>query len=235
MRNLKTLGLALVAAFALSAVVASAASAETAHFTVQGIGAGETAGVKGTQVGSPTNTFTKNGLTMTCATATVTGKALSTGPEPSTITLEPTYSGCHVVIAGLTKTVTVTMNGCAYIYRATKNTESVAFSADLTIECEVAGPKKIEIHTYSTAGTEVGTTCTTDITPHQTITGTIQLTNEPAATPDDILAHINVTFPVHNTIQGALCGQNAIESTTWHGTFTLQGLKGGSPVHTTIS
>ena len=232
MRNLKVLGLALVASFALSAVVASAASAETGHFTVQGVGAGETAGASGTQVG--TNTFTVNGLALQCTTATATGNALSTGPEPSTVTLVPTYSGCKVVIAGLTKLVTVTTNGCAYVFTATKNTNAVPFSADLTVECEGA-KKQIEIHVYSTASSEATTTCTYDVTPHQTITGLIQLTNEPAATPDDILAHINVSLPIHNTIKNAVCGQNDIETSNYHGTFTIQGLKGVTPVHTTIS
>jgi len=238
MRNLKVLGLALVASFALSAVVASAASAETAHFTVEGIGVGQTAGAAGGQVG--TNTFTVNGLALQCTTATVTGKALSTGPEPSTVTLEPKYEGCKVLVAGLTKLVTVTTNGCAYIFQATKKTPVGApkpFSADLTIECPKTGPEKIEIHVYSTASSEGTTTCTYDVTPHQTITGLIELTNEPAATPDDILAHINVSFPVHNTFPGvSVCGPNPIETATYHGTFTLQGLSaGGVPVHTTIS
>jgi len=231
MRNLKTLGPALLAAFALSAVVASAASAETAHFTVEGIGAGETAGFQGEQIG--TNTLTINGLTFTCKKATATGEALSKGPEPSTIVMQSVSEECHVVIAGLTKTATVTTNGCTGIGRATKNTGGVAFSLDGTLECPEK--KQVEVHIYSTASGEATTICTYDGTAHQATTGVTELTNEAAASPDYILGHTNISFPVDNTIKSAVCGQNAVETVTAQGTFKIQGLKSGVPVHTTIS
>ena len=235
MPSLKTLGLTLMAAaFALSGVGASLASAETAHFTVEGVGPGETAGLSGSPIGV-VNTYLVNGVAITCKRDSLQGKALSTGPEPSTITLEPTYEGCHMVIAGLTKIVTFTTNGCAYLYQVTKNTNSAPFSADLTIECNEAGPKQIEVHVYLAAGNENTILCTFDLTPHTALTGTIELTNEPATSPGDIIEHINVSTPLHSTFASGLCGPNETANWAFQNTFTLRGLKGATPVSMTVS
>ncbi len=230
-RNLKALGIALVAVFALSAVVASAASAEPALFTAEGIGAAETAEVSGGQTAAGKDTFTLNGLKLTCTTATLSGKALAAGPSSTNITLTPKYEGCHVVIAGLTKTVTVTPNKCGYQFNATKNTPAGTLKADLTIEC--ATGEGIEIHIYSTANTETTTTCTYIVT-HQTINGGITLTNKAGGT---ITAVPNLNVSTDNTIKSAVCGQNAVENAVYEGEDSLQANKagGGAKVNSTVS
>lgn len=227
-RNLKALGLALVAALALGAMTASGASASPALFTAN-VPAGQTASIDGSQVG--VNTFTLNGLALTCATATANGKAITAGTSSTYVTLTPAFGTCHVVVAGLTKLVTVTTNGCGYTFNATKNTGGFKFSADLTIECPT---KPIEVHVYNAAVSEATTLCTYDI-GHQTVNDKIELTNE-AGAPSDVLAHVNVPVTAHNTILSALCGQNTFEPAIYHGTVTLRATdEAGNFVNASVS
>jgi hypothetical protein len=102
-RNLKALGLALVAVFAMSAVAAS--SAPALHFTG---GTGITK-VDGAQVGL--NVFTANGSPIECEEATFSGTVVATTTTEQTIT--PTYNKCR--FASKTVNTTVDMNGCAFI------------------------------------------------------------------------------------------------------------------------
>ncbi len=242
-RNLKALGLALVAVFAMSAVASSMASAEVTKpglFTF-GVAATELSELHAEQVGATPDTFTLNGLALTCGTVTLTGNPVKTKASPNEdiveantkgssstdITLTPTYDKCHVVIAGLTKTITVTTNDCSFVFDA-KTTETkgvVSNTALTTIECPAG--KKIEIHIYSTAGTEVGTTCTYDVeaTAANTTLPGIKLDNKvnTPASADDILATIKVEgIEVNNTIKSAVCGQNAIEKATYDGEDTIR-------------
>ena len=241
-RNLKALGLALVAVFALSAVVASGASASPALFTAE-VSAEETAKIHGGQIG--TDKFVigtgANPAELTCATASLVGKALTQGKQSTEVTLEPTYATCHAIVTVLTvkvtRTATVTMNGCAYKFNATKNTASTPFSADLTIECpEVGGvTKTIEIHVYGNAAEPHNGTviCTYDI-GHQTISNQIQLTNDASGTPDDIVAHVNATVALTNTIPNATC--TTATSSVYTGTDTLTATtEAGVNTHATVS
>ena len=256
-RNLKVLGLALVAMFAMSAVVASMASAaeetKPGLFTAS-VGAGETAKIDVEQLLTENankekvipNTFTLNGLALTCATVTLTGNPVKTkaspnqdvveantkGPESTDVTLSPIFgpNNCHVVIAGLTKTVTVTTNGCAFVFDAQTTVTEPGFDNTVlnTVECPVVGgvQKKIEVHVYGEKAAEATTTCTYDIeaiAANTTVPG-ITLTNKvntPTST-NDILAKLNVNVSVNNTIKSAVCGLNATENAVYEGEATVQ-------------
>ena len=105
-RNLKALGLALVAVFAMSAMAASASSASVltsdGPFTLTG-----------TETGSETN-FLKAFNVKTKCTSTYKGTAVGGGNLASgatTATLTPTYTGCTT--AGLP--TTVDLNGCDFV------------------------------------------------------------------------------------------------------------------------
>ncbi len=240
--KLKVLGLVLVAMFAMSSVSASIASAEVTKaglFTFN-VGAGELASVDNEQIGA--STLTVNGLAITCGTAGGTGNPVKTklspnedvveenikGPESTDITIPPIFgtSNCHVVIAGLTKTVTVTTNGCAGVFDA-KTTETkgvVSNTALITIECPAG--KKIEVHAYTTAGTEAGTTCTYDIeaiAANTTVPG-VTLENK-INTPmevNDMVNRFKINFSLNNTVKSPVCGQNATESVVAQGEATLR-------------
>lgn len=99
-RNLKVLGLCLMAALAMSAVASSTASAwfkSTSHHTI----------FSGSQVG--TNTFATTAGTIHCAVATFAGTSTST--ESEEVEVEPTYENCTSTPFG---GATVHMNGCKY-------------------------------------------------------------------------------------------------------------------------
>ena len=253
--KLKTLGLALVAVFAMSAVASSVASATTTSpslFTFN-VGANELASIDAEQIG--VGTLTINGLAITCGTVTGKGNPVKTkaaepdvvegttkGPESTDVTLTGLFgpNNCHVVVAGLTKTITVTENGCAGILDAkTTVTGGVTSNSGLfTIECPAG--KKVEVHMYSTAATEVGTTCTYDIEAiaANTTRPGIVLTNK-VNTPgsaNDIVGDGNLQLTVNNTIKSAVCGQNATETLLAHGQSTVRATnEKGEFVDTSVS
>ena len=227
-RNLKAFGLALVAVFAMSAVAASVASAETTNpglFTF-GVGANELATIDDEQDPGTINTIALNGLSLTCGTVTTMGTPVKTkvaspdvveadtkGPESTDITFEPIFgpTNCHAVVAGLTKTVTVTANGCGLIWDAKTTVTKTGFdnTAFTTVECPIN--KKIEIHVYNEKAVEATTLCTYDIeaiAANTTVPG-ITLTNKvnQPTSPNDITADINTELSINNTIKSALCGK----------------------------
>jgi len=256
-RNLKSLGLALAAVFALSALAASTASANPAMFT-QNVGFGSLAQILVSQIGSDTFNVPGSVLSVKCATAAAKGTPISTietestvydffnrfGPEATYITLTPEFNTCHAVPFGLTKTATITTNQCYYLLNATKDTSEfhspftvTPWSMDLTIRCPAG--KQIEIHVYETSSHEhklAKTLCTYDIPPQQ-ILNQIQLTNEPAVEGiDDVVAHVNATVTTTNTIQSNVCGMGEQVQATYKGTDTIRATNEAFMfVNTTIS
>lgn len=211
---MKIIGLAAAGALALSGTAVSRASAETTGFNSEGVQAGESAYVQSGQIG--TDTLTLGSRVLSCTTAKAVGRALEAGPEPSEVTLEPTYEGCQVVFLGITKPATVTTNGCAYRLSATKNTAETALSADLRLECPEEGPKQIELHTYNDeAHTE--TLCTYDIEP-QSVENQIQLTEEGS----DTIEHLNLGLVAVNTNLSFVCSNEEEPTMVYEGEDTLQ-------------
>jgi hypothetical protein len=118
MRNLKALGLALIALFAMSAVVASTASAQLGKITSDG-----PVTLKGTETGAGQNRLTAFSTNVECPGSTYTGH--KTNSESSgvvsgetSVTIRPNYINC--VQGGVP--AEVDMNGCHYaFYDATTN------------------------------------------------------------------------------------------------------------------
>src|SRR5215204_1807300 len=104
-RNLKVLGLALVAMLALGATSASAAEFH-----------GEVENVTLTGAQTTTNTFTTHSGTIHCTVAKFAGtqKAKTT----TTVTVTPTYEGCRST-GFIEANVTVDNNSCTYIISST--------------------------------------------------------------------------------------------------------------------
>ncbi len=107
-RNLKALVLALVAVFALSAMAASAASAD--FITTNDGTTVLTAEATERQVFKTTE-----GVEIGCNTVAIDGSIVGTTAE--TVTVEPTYSGCTVVIPGVgTVPAFIDTEGCHYLF-----------------------------------------------------------------------------------------------------------------------
>lgn len=109
-RNIKVLGLALVAVLAMSAVAASAASAGnfTSSAEVTSLVAGQTV----------THEFVTNTGVVVCEEAHFTGEQSGTTVE--TVTVAPEYNGCEFQELF---TVSVSENGCEYVFHASSATE----------------------------------------------------------------------------------------------------------------
>jgi hypothetical protein len=105
-RKLKTLGLALVAALALTAVMASAASAQftsSSHHTI----------LSGSQATSHVTTFGSGFGRISCAVSRLNGTSFSTADHIQT--LSPTYENCK---DSLGRTVDVTRNTLTYTFQS---------------------------------------------------------------------------------------------------------------------
>ena len=131
-RNLKIFGLALVAVFAMSALVASAASANAAYWFTSD---GDWTALSGSQGATP-DTFTTDAGTLSCTTATYSGSTAAT--TTTTMKLAPSYGGC--TLKPLPGTATIDMNGCEYEFHADGQTTTGGvpngkFDTETTIVC----------------------------------------------------------------------------------------------------
>jgi hypothetical protein len=170
----KTLGLALVAALALTAVMASTASATTAVVTpghhIEGL-FGE-------------NNEGNNALTGTIAVECTNSEYHGTATT-STITLEPTLAGCHTSTGA---PMTITTNGCAYkLTMGGPLSGMVAPVKHVEIECKTG--KFIEVHIHGNAAHTIPA-CTINI-PGQT----------PTVNDLTVIDTTNGTLDVEGTVQ----------------------------------
>jgi hypothetical protein len=166
-RNLKFLGLALIAALAMSAVAVNTASADLLY--------GETtpATLTGSQEG--TDVLWVHGGFVNCATVKYTGTTTAFGM--SQITVTPSFSGC--TFAGLA--AKISMNECDYLLRfyiAAEDTTGAIdiqcpFGKEITITAPSLGTPKCIVHIppqnglgVDFTGTNIGTGTTREVTLH---------------------------------------------------------------------
>jgi hypothetical protein len=157
-RNLKVLGLALMAAFAMSAVVASAASAQTiGKFTSDGTHFFLT----GTELAGG-NKLEYPGLPpIACPESHFHGGKLDTTVTPtkhspltsgdSSVTIKPTYTNCKVGIFP----ATVKMTGCDFDFKLGETTPSGTahtYGLHVQVTCENPATEQIHLEVYSDAG-----------------------------------------------------------------------------------
>jgi hypothetical protein len=138
-RNLKALGLALIAVFAISAVASPAASAEVqGWFTAESYPAHIDAADRASQPGIYTGLF---GIGVTCTSADYTGSISASVTE---LTVTPTYANCH----STNRQVTFTANTCDYVFTdaTAPTTNSDDWSVKTDLLCQTGN--KIEIHIY---------------------------------------------------------------------------------------
>ncbi len=226
-RNLKALGLALVAVFALSAMVASAASAAEGVITSE---TGEDVTLTATDTGEPENNrLTVGENWVQCPDSSYTGHAVRTHAETTEneehkfltsgvddeVTVTPHYKQT-VGGPGTTPncdatggfSATVTMNGCDYRFHDFTTDESgkaYDFLADLVCPPET----HVDVHVYAGHGHSFEV-CHDEITPGTNFSGG-KATN--GAGSGEVEHHINLTgtvtgFTVH---QSGLCGSATTE------------------------
>ena len=158
-RNLKTLGLAVMAMFALTAVAASAAQAIEFHSEIE-----NTTVTASTEAGS-NSVFDAAGASISCASATFTGtQATKTSP---TVTVTPAYSNCTFL--GVLN-VPVKTNGCQYTFHANGEADVTGASCTaITFEatgCKVEVKKQTGLKEVTFTNIGAGATREVTVTPH---------------------------------------------------------------------
>jgi hypothetical protein len=234
MRNLKVLGLAMVASFALSAVVASAASANANYWFTSDAAPGATTILKGEQTkhgASEGDRFVVDGGTVRCETTHYTGSAATN--TVTTLTLTAEYSGCKFGAFS----ASVNMGNCDYLIHTDPNGDTTNGSYDTisTITC-TSGDITI---TVSSAGT---TKCIVHV-PAQTLgTGLVGTTGLTPGGVHDIIAHIDFSTITYTQTGGTglgACpnlGATETHNGLYEGEATLTGFNvGGGATDITMS
>jgi hypothetical protein len=224
-RNLRTLGLAFVAVFAMSAMAASAAQAQEAEFTASEYTAtidatGETDQVFNTSAGELN--CTQNGATPDSVQGT--GSLAGASPELTSDNIE--YRNCEAL--GIFP-VAVNMNGCDYLFTAgepvaggSKGSVHIkgCNSGGITIKVFAFGTPTEEVHN------ETGEVICEIHVPEQTPTsGNINYTNitdestgKKAVTVEakDIVVHAEIT-------EGTACNEEEDTNAKYNGAFIATG------------
>lgn len=220
-RKLKLLGAMAGAVLAMSAVLASAAQAQTGVLTAQQY----PAIVTGEQLGGPTFDIDDPwNQTITCPAKL---DATLFGPTDP-VTFTPTYGNC--VSDPAQTPVTITTNGCDYTVGFTKpgTTGQPITTGTMRawIDCPVG--QQIEIHVYKDAFDHAGnlSTCTYDIGPQGPVPAGIYH-NTMVGIPD-VDATFNAKFTARSTIAPGFlpCGGDPITHhlpITMTGNYTLRG------------
>ena len=193
-RNLKALGFALAALFALSAVAASTAPAQQGTITSTGPFI-----VTGTETGAAgSNAWTLFGLKTECPGSTYSGGLNNTTPHqglPSgstTVTITPHYNdephGCIVTPGNFR--ATTDMNGCDYLAHVGVTTGGVAgtYGGTIDIVCPVGQEITKTLATNTTDLTAGKLMCIQHIPPQVGLTG-VHITQTASG-------HLGLTGPI---------------------------------------
>jgi hypothetical protein len=203
-RNLKALGLALIAVFALSAVVASAASAQNGKLTSDG-----PVTLFGTQTGeAKLNAVSLFGGETTCMKAAYTAHKYNVTPHElivsgeSSMTITPNYGTCVWRNGGIAWFATYDMNGCDYALHLGTTKAASVYNTTTTIQCPVGQHITVTLFTTAAEHTAGNSFCHFTITEKaagypgllatDTKNGKVDLTG----TVENITAHKKGSEPV---------------------------------------
>jgi hypothetical protein len=215
-RNLKVLGLALVAVFAMSAMAASSASAQ--KLTSDG-----PVTLLGTQTGAAgSNKLSAFGGKTECASAKYTGHKVNVTPHEkipsgaSQATITPHYGVCNTNFIGINFSTTVDMNGCDYVFDLLTKTAVGTYPVRATVVCPAG--QFIKVTLYS-SGTHTSPFCTLTITHNPAGYLGLHATNGTgghiniAGTIKGIEAHKQGSFPCPGTPETTTTAELALDVT----------------------
>jgi hypothetical protein len=211
-RKLKALGLALIAVFAISAIVASAAQAEElGTFTLEKY-PGFIHATREQKLSAPDEYFqTGSGSKLACESIHYTSETL-TGNETE-LTITPDYTdhtqGGNCKADNVLK-VTITENGCDFRFYHLTTVAGTHYTTTVKIQCPQG--KVIETHIHKLLSAEIA--CTTTI-PAQTLNGTLTVKNMIgiAGHPTDLTLSGSINIPaIQHNKDSTLCGGKANET-----------------------
>ncbi len=205
MRSLKALGLALVAALAMSAVAATGASAQfesEAADTVLDVTSNETQKF----------TYSSGGIAVECNEVTV--ESTVAGTATTEVTAIPHYTDCEPILGNATA---IDFNSCAYVFTLADN----ATTGTAHIECDSGDSVTV------TVGAS-GSLCSFHIGA-QTV-GNITYSVVGSGSSREIKLHPTVTGIDATRTGSALCGAASSSTGTYVGDLTVRGTSGGNQV-----
>jgi len=197
-RNLKALGLGLLAVFAMGAVMASSASAVT-HTLVTSTGASVDITAEG--VGEAVFGVKTGSLEVKCTHETFAAKTVANGAQ--TITIEPTYTGCTAKPFGASP---VDTNGCHFLLHGqttTSPTTSTGTKTDMPADLTCPVGQSITI-------TAPG--CTIHVDPQTGLHG-VGFDQEGSGTTADIKVTSTVDGIHYTTAGGFVCSLGGLSTT----------------------
>lgn len=202
-RNLKTLGLTLVAAIVLGAMSASAASAQTQGMLTTD-GASVTLNI--TETGAAgSNAFTAGASKIECPGTTYVGHEVGSATKlvpnkAKEVTITPTYKNCQATTNKVVSPMTITMNGCDYVYHVGNTVAADTYATTADIVCP---PGKVIDMEFFMDAKHTMKICDDTIPPNVGIEGP-HLKSTPAS--DDI--DITGTEIAKGSASGLLCGES---------------------------
>jgi hypothetical protein len=207
-RKIKAVGLALLlAATATSALLATGASAEEEGKPGTLTAVEYPATLDGTD-DTGTNAFTLFGESIVCPDSSYTGQITK---ATTTITITPTYNNANCSAGGGGHKVTITMNGCDYLFHIKGTTEAFVDNYFISVDLLCPAGKDVEIHKYLNAKDETVQICKYTIKEQKGITGG-KIENEVDGT-----GKTTGTLTLENTLKGILatktgtCGEGVTE------------------------
>lgn len=215
-RNLKAIGIAVVAVFAMSALVASAAHATEARVKC-GNDITKQCTIKVTHdPTAPNGVFKTKAGNVECEKFSANSGPVTDGEKLSSLTLtELKYEECE--LGGLVAVVSVP-SGCHYTLNS-GNTIETGATGSVTVAQTVGTVCEIKI----TAGA-----CTVTVKPQGPL-NSVTYTNAKTATLEEITAHANVEKIKYTTSAGCPGGAGEAEDGKYEETITAKGfLKEGS-------
>jgi hypothetical protein len=233
-RNFKALGLALVAAFALSAVVASAASAQQGTLTVEkGVGGLAATGIATEKNPNKLKAF---GAAVECPGSTLTvhkaGSTTELVPNGATeFTIRPHYSHTSCKFTVTNWPATVDTNECEFRAKLGETTGGVAGTYGVTIDVECPVGKEITVTAFTTEADRTAATTQACILHVKSQAGLLG-----AHATDEGDGHIRV----HGTVKGIhvektstghsplLCASATTAAGEFDVDVTIQGTSGGT-------
>lgn len=206
--KLKALGLAVLAALAVSAVAVMNASATAGGHFISDAEGGQTT-IHGEDSATDQTQFTGTS-TIECDTATYHGN--TDEATETEIDITPTYSECSSSVGGGAE---VTMNGCTYKFTVRSEPDKNHNTVHLECPSATQGP---EIH--------VSNGCTITIEPNQTPSGGIVYKTGETEGKHDITAEVtasNIAAIYHGGLLKCGTGNGNTLTSTMHGTATMWG------------
>lgn len=230
-RNLKALGLTLLAAFAMVAMTASAASAQQGVLTSDG-----PVTLDMTETGVGLNATTMFGEKIECAGTVYTGHQYNVTPhmpipgQTTLFTVTPHYNNANCTAFPGPRKATITMNGCDFVFHIGATVGADRYALFMDIVCPAG--QKIEKHVYLAPNNEEIPWCTYTIGPQFMRPGARVTTTTNGANDLDIIgAFENIHVEKHG-----MCGAGTTNFGKWDIDVTVTGTgPGGGPTPITVT